>query len=324
MIPEKLLDALKSYIADIAIISAALLFYSTNSYYVGFLRAETQAVLFYLFAAYAILALPFYLSFPPHLSKGRVVLRGIVRYFREGNLESEEKVVMLFIAVKFFYIPLMLNFVFDNAFGMNSSARNFSVQPTIEETIINYTYPLALSLLFFIDTAFFTFGYIAEAGFLKNKVRSVEPTFLGWAVTLLTYPPLNSMYSQIFPWVANDYIDFGSLQATAAFRVVIILLVVVFVWATVSLGTKSSNLTNRGIVARGPYKYVRHPAYASKNAVWWLTIIPVISLQNIFLMAAWSFLYYMRAVTEERHLGRDTDYQEYRKKVKYKFIPRVW
>jgi protein-S-isoprenylcysteine O-methyltransferase Ste14 len=188
--------------------------------------------------------------------------------------------------------------------------------------VINYVYPLALSLLFFIDTAFFTFGYLAEAGFLKNKVRSVEMTFLGWAVTLLTYPPFNSVYNQFFPWVANDYADFGAY--TAVFRIVIIVLVIIFVWATLALGTRCSNLTNRGIVGRGPYRHIRHPAYASKNAVWWITMLPVLSIGSFVTMLAWSFLYYLRAVTEERHLERDPDYAEYKKHVRYMFIPKVF
>ena len=35
--------------------------------------------------------------------------------------------------------------------------------------------------------------------------------------------------------------------------------------ASIALNFKSSNLTNRGIVARGPYAIVRHPAYITKN-----------------------------------------------------------
>ena len=38
----------------------------------------------------------------------------------------------------------------------------------------------------------------------------------------------------------------------------------------------------------------------------------------------WTFIYYMRAMTEERHLSLDPDYREYCKKVKYRFIPKVW
>lgn len=317
-------EAVSNYIADAVLILLALGFYRTNEYYTGFLNSEAQLALLYIAAAYLIFALPFYMFFPfkkSHVSKGMILFSALRKAACHNAISREEKVVLLFIAVKFFYIPLMLNFVFSNFHSLQSSAGSFVIQPSLADTISYYLYPLALSALFFIDTVFFMFGYLAEADFLKNSVRSVEMTFLGWAAALLTYPPFNSIFNRFFPWVANDYANFG--EFTAFMRIIIIALIVIFVWATLSLGTKCSNLTNRGIVSRGPYKYVRHPAYVSKNAAWWLTIIPVLSIGSIIVMAAWSFLYYLRAVTEERHLSMDPEYVEYRKNVRYRFIPGV-
>ncbi len=37
----------------------------------------------------------------------------------------------------------------------------------------------------------------------------------------------------------------------------------------------------------------------------------------------WNLLYILRAITEERHLGKFEEYREYIKKVKYRFIPWV-
>ena len=91
-----------------------------------------------------------------------------------------------------------------------------------------------------------------------------------------------------------------------------------------SLGTKCSNLTNRGIVTRGPYRFVRHPAYISKNLAWWITLIPIFGFYAFLSMFVWSFVYYLRAITEERHLIKDLDYQEYCRNVKYRFIPGVY
>ena len=104
------------------------------------------------------------------------------------------------------------------------------------------------------------------------------------------------------------------------------MLFAVYVWASVALGFKASNLTNRGIVAKGPYKYVRHPAYASKNLSWWIMAIPFIISQGavaVLGMAIVTFGYFLRALTEERHLSMDPDYVEYCKKVKYMFIPGI-
>lgn len=46
--------------------------------------------------------------------------------------------------------------------------------------------------------------------------------------------------------------------------------------ASLALGFKASNLTNRGIVSHGPYKYVRHPAYICKNLAWIIGGFPMI------------------------------------------------
>ena len=92
-----------------------------------------------------------------------------------------------------------------------------------------------------------------------------------------------------------------------------------------AFGLRFSNLTHRGIITRGPYAWVRHPAYIAKNIAWWTMSIQGFSgpLQFLFL-ALWNVVYYVRAVTEERHLGQDPDYRAYCRHVKYKFIPGVW
>ena len=69
-----------------------------------------------------------------------------------------------------------------------------------------------------IDTLYFAFGYIFEANFLKNKVRSVEPTIIGWAVALVCYPPFNTAFNSSVGWYANEYITFESETAIFALR----------------------------------------------------------------------------------------------------------
>ena len=117
-----------------------------------------------------------------------------------------------------------------------------------------------------------------------------------------------------------------NIAATFVLRFVILLLFLVYGWATVSLGTKCSNLTNRGIVFHGAYKWVRHPAYIAKVSAWWLALLPIIfSFPEAGLaMLVWTALYFLRAITEERHLAKDPDYIEYCKQVPYRFIPKVY
>ena len=119
------------------------------------------------------------------------------------------------------------------------------------------------------------------------------------------------------------------------FYIIAICLIFFYVSASVALFTKASNLTNRGIVSHFPYNIIRHPAYISKIGLWWLASFCVIknlidtqmySKVILFIITAiiWTFIYFLRALTEERHLMLDPDYREYAEKVKYRFIPFVF
>jgi len=96
----------------------------------------------------------------------------------------------------------------------------------------------------------------------------------------------------------------------------------IFVWASVSLGFKASNLTNRGIVRSGPYQYVRHPAYVAKLMIWILQGV-FFAQFGIFILLGFIVIYVLRAWTEERHLSRDSDYLAYKQSVRWWFIPGV-
>ena len=168
-----------------------------------------------------------------------------------------------------------------------------------------------------------------EHASLKNTVRSVEPTLFGWMIALLCYPPFNDVPGYYVGWAADDFAKFDSIPMTYALRIAVLLCLTIYVWASVALGTRCSNLTNRGIVSRGPYAFVRHPAYISKNLAWWLTSIPfVLSTGRLWFavlsMGTWAGIYFFRALTEERHLIADPDYQEYCRRVKWRFIPFVF
>jgi protein-S-isoprenylcysteine O-methyltransferase Ste14 len=109
-----------------------------------------------------------------------------------------------------------------------------------------------------------------------------------------------------------------------------LLLMVFYVWCNLSFGVAFSNLSNRGIVASGPYRFLRHPAYSSKVIVWWLCEIPVClshnfadSLCSIVGMLVVSSVFLLRALTEECHLLADPYYRDYCKLVRWRFIPRL-
>lgn len=227
--------------------------------------------------------------------------------------------------VKGFFLPLMVMFVFHHITVIQNLMVRIST-PMGGIQLANWFLDVIYNGLFVVDTGIAIVGYGLELKWLGNKTKSVEPTALGWASALMCYPPFNGISSMYFPLQSRPelYIPFTDEQKIFT-RIIITLLYGVFVWATIALGVKFSNLSNKGIVDRGPYKYIRHPAYASKNIAWWFEHLQYMKGgKNILPLLSWNLIYTIRALTEERHLMKDPEYKAYCKKVKYRFIPGVF
>jgi steroid 5-alpha reductase family enzyme len=209
---------------------------------------------------------------------------------------------------------------------------------------ISWGLGVAYDITFFIDCGWALMGYGLESRWLGNKTRSVEPTALGWAAALSCYPPYNNVLGTYLPldngknWIDDDSVlpvlkDFlrahiGQLltgeDMHLILRGVIVVLFFVYATATVAFGFKFSNLTNRGTISRGPYRFIRHPAYVCKCTAWWLEHLPTITLVKAFFLTLLCGVYALRAWTEERHLSRDPDYRAYKKKVPWVILPGVY
>ncbi len=307
---------IKLYLSGIIVYGLGIIIFRYWPYYQRILQPQTQTILLYLYLSYLLLAPIIYWFRATRYSENKplLFLRGIIKFFIRSNLEKEEKVAFLFMLVKLFFLPLLLNFFLSHYYQLWQSLS--------KETIPFYS--LILTILFTIDTLIFTLGYAFEFKLLNNLVKSVEPTFFGWAVTLICYPPFNTWIGQFIPWGASEQILFWNQELTILFRIILLFLLFIYVAATIALGLKASNLTNRGIVQRFPYSIVRHPAYTSKIILWWLALLPVLSWPFTLGLLFWTIIYYFRAITEEKHLSQDSDYQEYCKKVKWRFIPGIY
>jgi protein-S-isoprenylcysteine O-methyltransferase Ste14 len=104
----------------------------------------------------------------------------------------------------------------------------------------------------------------------------------------------------------------------AVWAFLILALVLIYSLCTVSFGLRFSNLTHRGIITGGPYRFSKHPAYLAKNLSWWLISVPFVSeqgwsaaLRNSCILGLLNLVYFARARTEERHLSRDPVYVAY-------------
>ena len=179
-----------------------------------------------------------------------------------------------------------------------------------------------MALFILLDTSVFILGYAFESHKIKSTLRSVDSTLLGWLVCLVCYPPFNQFFFIPFD-VALFPIHISSPQWVQNIGLIVITVCWgIFAWASIALGFKASNLTNRGIVNHGPYKYCRHPAYTIKIVAWTIQAL-FFGEYFIGILIAFIIIYFLRAWTEERHLSHDPDYQRYKKQVPYLFIPKV-
>lgn len=187
-------------------------------------------------------------------------------------------------------------------------------------------------LLFFVDCVWAFMGYAGESRWLDNKTKSVEPTGFGWMVALMCYPPFNDLSGTYFP-LGKSAPLITDPDLLIVFKFLMLSAFTIYVAATLAFGPRFSNLTHRGIVQRGPYAFIRHPAYACKNFAWWMEHLPYAGAANQFLgvnwanllwLAAWNVIYGLRAWTEERHLSKDPVYREYKKKVRWAAIPGIF
>lgn len=238
------------------------------------------------------------------------------------------KNTVLFSLVKIVWLPLMLQFLWSNGNSLFFAFRELITPQNHEPAVVFFNlkiFPLLLSLAFFIDTLFFAFGYLFEAPFLRNTMKSVDSNGWSWLFTLVCYPPFIAFSLQLAPWFSSDLPYFGTEQGTFFVRSILVVLIFIYALSSLFLGSKASNMTNRGIVSRGTYAWVRHPAYASKVLFWWIAAIPgfMVNPKLILFALFWTFIYVMRAFFEERHLIQDAAYRAYCKKVPYRFIPGI-
>ncbi|MCA9586592.1 MAG: DUF1295 domain-containing protein [Myxococcales bacterium] len=187
----------------------------------------------------------------------------------------------------------------------------------------NWGLGFVYDIIFFVDCGWALMGYSSESKWLNNKTRSVEPTGFGWIVCIFCYPPYNNILGTYLP-LQNGPAIITDPVWLLVLRAVTVGAFAIYASATVAFGFRFSNLTNRGIVSRGPYRFVRHPAYLTKCFAWWMEHLPTLNPVKAFFLACLCGVYALRAWTEERHLGQDPDYRAYKKKVPWVFIPGVY
>ena len=238
------------------------------------------------------------------------------------------KKLLLVMIVNFFFLSLMFRFGLSQFTGFSIAIHHLiSAFPTASfHDNFHNTYLVFYHLFFIVDIGVAIVGYTVASRWLDNRTRSVDDTLLGWLLALMCYPPFSSSFSANFinySFAFDPNFQFTNLVYEVA-MVFILVCYFIYVWATCTLGFKFSNLTNRGIVSHGAFSVIRHPAYLTKNLAWWIDNLYLFTnFWGAIAMLCGNTVYFMRAITEEKHLLKDRNYQIYKDKVKYRFIPKI-
>ncbi len=358
-------SALIRWGSSLVLFSIFLLIFFQHPFYTNHFYAKWRLACAYLYTAFLILGLPYAFftvyfrsgKFEDRSDPGLILfliykkLFGFI--FKKRRSEFTQlfhnrrvRVVLLDLLVKVFFVPVMTSFLFSDADRyLSKLAMLYSAtfgDGTWAKQFWSVLYGTTYQSIFVMDVSLALMGYLAASRWLGNKSRSVEPTVTGWMVAIMCYPPFNSVSSDYLPhgnrfgghpfldftqysWIPESWAHWMGTALDGTFQGIVLICFAIFAWSTMAFGLRFSNLTHRGIITRGPYAIVRHPAYIAKVVAWWCENLRRFSSpwQFIFLLG-WSLVYYFRAITEERHLKQDPDYVTYTHHVKYKFIPKIW
>jgi protein-S-isoprenylcysteine O-methyltransferase Ste14 len=167
-----------------------------------------------------------------------------------------------------------------------------------------------------------------------------EPSGLGltlleaWvALMFLVRRPADSVSSKGLAWVAAPIGTFAMLLARPEGGGLPPLLCEAVqlggvVFALVSLGALGRSFglvaANRGVKTAGPYALVRHPVYTGYLIANLSYVAANPTLLNIALLCFGTAFQIVRICEEEHVLSRDSAYERYRLRVRYRLIPLVY
>jgi protein-S-isoprenylcysteine O-methyltransferase Ste14 len=318
--PKRSLDLLRitqklvGFWTTIGIIAAlyALIPEYRNAFYAPF----KEAALFLLPAV--LVASPFYIAYVDRRQDDPVDAYAQLAMLLGGNRPADWAPLKTHARgwlVKAFFIPLMFVYVHNDLVATWSA-------PAITPLDFQHIYPRLYDLFFLLDVLLATIAYTLTLRILDNHVRSVEPTIGGWIICVICYRPLVDVQAPYIQYEL-DKLYWGDVFAPypllyVLWGSIILFLVFIYVWSTAAFGLRFSNLTHRGIITDGPYRWVKHPAYLAKNLSWWMISVPFIAgagwmtaIQSCLMLGAVNLIYYLRAKSEERHLTADPVYRDY-------------
>ncbi len=134
-------------------------------------------------------------------------------------------------------------------------------------------------VMFTLDLLTTIAGYSLTLRLFDTHIRSSEPTLFGWVICIMCYQPFLSLFmQQYFSYLGSDDNWMHWLQDEPAIQMIwggfVLIALIIYTFASLHFGCRFSNLTHRGILTSGVYRFTKHPAYVSKNFMWWLMFVP--------------------------------------------------
>lgn len=233
--------------------------------------------------------------------------------FFKGKIDfKNNKKFILGLVVKILFIPYMYSATVDCVYQI--LIINYMDMDSLDFIKFIFLFGLCIDLIIAFG------GYLICSKYFGTDNISIDTSLSGWIVCMICYAPL-VVVTELFTKQIDNYIwsDWLSSDQIAywIWAVLITATWLVYWCSTLSFGLRFSNLSWRGLVNNGVYRYLKHPAYLSKNIYWWLHTVPwfgVIGLdilRNFFALSIVSLIYYLRAKTEEKHLMQFEEYITY-------------
>jgi len=225
------------------------------------------------------------------------------------------KQYMLGWLVKAFFLPLMFVYMTQNV-DILLHTPTTDIISSIPKFVHYFS-----NLIYFIDVVIIVVGYSLTLKYLDTDIRSTDSTLFGWLITLVCYQPFWGLFGQQYLNYHDGYDWAYWLEESPLiylWAAIIIALLLVYVSSAIAFGLRFSNLTHRGIITGGPFRWFKHPAYLAKNLSWWFISMPFLAhsdvstaIKHSLLLCGVNLIYFYRAKTEENHLSADPVYRQY-------------
>ena len=355
---------LKHYLSSLLVYGVVLLFISFCPAFTENLeREQFNYIGFFIiyYICYAIFALPIFFKTKPLSilkSKNVAIVNYIKKQFTKVSSPEErlnilepnefEKQSMIELFIKSFFGTYCINLICSKY--LPSLDYNFSFLKEMFSQAVTYTASgqglfmgiiqyiddtsdMWLTLTFMFTILILSISYLSDLNLFRNKIKSVDTTPLGIISCIICFYPFTILANTFIKSFSNGSIPVENFALRIIIDIISVVANIIILISVARLGTKSGNLTNRGIVKGFPYNIVRHPDYsmqivyilASTAPIYFVSDLSIINKIILTIgMLGWILIFYLRAITEERHLLKDVEYQKYTEEVKYRFIPKLF